>query len=95
MDFKEKLSDRFIPLNKGIDLMDKFILKNNDNKDIESNDMSNTNNTDEESFDEKNNNNKFSYNKMLKYNFLKGCGSLNSINYLSNNNNKYKSKYQN
>ena len=83
---KENLSDRFIPLNKGIDLLNKFNLTNIDNQYNESIDIENSSNSDEDSPDEKNDNN-FSYNKMLKFNFLKRYNSLNYLSNLSSNNN--------
>ena len=90
----EKLSDRFIPLNKGINLMEKFNLTTKF-KEVDENKIYNDINREETD-------NKDLYNEMLKTNFLNEYNSSSLINKLnivsSNNNNKdiiptyYKSK---
>ena len=90
----EKLSDRFIPLNKGINLMEKFNLTTKF-KEVDENKIYNDINREETD-------NKDLYNEMLKTNFLNEYYSSSLINKLnivsSNNNNKdiiptyYKSK---
>ena len=80
----EKLSDRFIPLNKGINLMEKFNLTTKF-KEVDENKIYNYINREETD-------NKDLYNEMLKTNFLNEYNSSSLINKLnivsSNNNNK-------
>ena len=80
----EKLSDRFIPLNKGINLMEKFNLATKF-KEVDENKIYNDINR-EETY------NKDLYNEILKTNFLNEYNSSSLINKLnivsSNNNNK-------
>ena len=80
----EKLSDRFIPLNKGINLMEKFNLATKF-KEVDENKIYNDINREETD-------NKDLYNEMLKTNFLNEYNSSSLINKLnivsSNNNNK-------
>lgn len=80
----EKLSDRFIPLNKGINLMEKFNLTT---KFQELNE--NNNNYEEINKEELDNNNL--YNEMLKTNFLNEYNSsslMNKLNLSKANSNK-------
>ena len=80
----EKLSDRFIPLNKGINLMEKFNLATKF-KEVDENKIYNDINREETD-------NKDLYNEILKTNFLNEYNSSSLINKLnivsSNNNNK-------
>ena len=80
----EKLSDRFIPLNKGINLMEKFNLTTKF-KEVDENKIYNYINREETD-------NKDLYNEILKTNFLNEYNSSSLINKLnivsSNNNNK-------
>ena len=80
----EKLSDRFIPLNKGINLMEKFNLTTKF-KEVDENKIYNDINREETD-------NKDLYNEILKTNFLNEYNSSSLINKLnivsSNNNNK-------
>ena len=80
----EKLSDRFIPLNKGINLMEKFNLATKF-KEVDENKIYNYINREETD-------NKDLYNEILKTNFLNEYNSSSLINKLnivsSNNNNK-------
>jgi cell division cycle 20-like protein 1 (cofactor of APC complex) len=85
----EKLSDRFIPLNKGINLMEKFNLTNQyNNKNLIDENTNNSN------FINKDSNN--IYDEILKQNVLnENIFNNNKINYYNNNtnsNNKIKTK---
>ena len=71
----EKLSDRFIPLNKGVNLMEKFNLTT---KFQELNENDNDNETNKDEFDNNN-----LYNEMLKTNFLNEYNSSSLINKLN------------
>ena len=76
----EKLSDRFIPLNKGTNLMEKFNLT------TQFQDLNENNNYNELNKDEIDNND--IYNEMLKTNFLNEYNSTSLINKLKTNSNK-------
>ena len=76
----EKLSDRFIPLNKGTNLMEKFNLT------TQFQDLNENNNHNELNKDEIDNND--IYNEMLKTNFLNEYNSTSLINKLKTNSNK-------
>jgi len=79
----EKLSDRFIPLNKGINLMEKFNLTTKF-QEMDENKMYNDINKDE-------GDNKEIYDEMLKTNFLNEYNSsalINKLNLSKSNNNK-------
>ena len=79
----EKLSDRFIPLNKGINLMEKFNLTTKF-QEVDENKKYNDINKEE-------NDNKEIYDEMLKTNFLKDYNSstlINKINTTKSNSNK-------
>ena len=78
----EKLSDRFIPLNKGINLMEKFNLTTKF-EEVDENKTYNDNNKEESD-------NKYIYDEMLKTNFLNEYNSSSLINKLniSKQNNK-------
>ena len=79
----EKLSDRFIPLNKGINLMEKFNLTT---KFQELNENNNYNEPNKEEID-----NNDIYNEMLKTNFLNEYNSsslINKLNLSKGNSNK-------
>ena len=65
----EKLSDRFIPLNKGINLMEKFNLTAKFNEDNENIDPEK--NSGEDNINDADNRNTFIYNELLKSNVLK------------------------
>ena len=78
----EKLSDRFIPLNKGINLMEKFNLTAKFNEDNEN--MDPEKNNGEDNINDTDNRNTLIYNELLKSNVLKeNTNSL--INKLNNN----------
>ena len=78
----EKLSDRFIPLNKGINLMEKFNLATKFNEDNEN--INPDKNYGEDNYNESDNRNTLLYNELLKSNVLKE--NNNSLIYkLSNN----------
>ncbi len=79
----EKLSDRFIPLNKGINLMEKFNLTTKF-QEVDENKTYNDINKEE-------NDNKEIYDEMLKTNFLKDYNSsslINKLNAIKSNSNK-------
>jgi len=78
----EKLSDRFIPMNKGINLMEKFNLANKYNKNNNNFIDENTNNS---NFINKDSNN--IYNEILKQNVLNENVFNNKINYYNSKNN--------
>ena len=65
----EKLSDRFIPLNKGINLMEKFNLTAKFNEDNEN--MDPEKNNDGDNINDTDNRNTLIYNELLKSNVLK------------------------
>ena len=78
----EKLSDRFIPLNKGINLMEKFNLTAKFN---EVNENTNPDNNDrEDNMNEGDNRNNLIYNELLKSNVLKE-NNISLINKLNKN----------
>ena len=77
----EKLSDRFIPLNKGINLMEKFNLTNKFN---EINENMNIDKNSGEDNNESENRNTLIYNELLKSNVLKE-NNISLINKLNNN----------
>ena len=77
----EKLSDRFIPLNKGINLMEKFNLTNKFN---EVNENMNIDKNSGEDNNESENRNTLIYNELLKSNVLKE-NNISLINKLNNN----------
>ena len=78
----EKLSDRFIPLNKGINLMEKFNLTAKFNEEAEN--MNPDKNSGDDNINDNDNRNTLIYNELLKSNALKeNNNSL--INKLSNN----------
>ena len=83
-DFQEKLSDRFIPFNKGINLLDKFNLTTKCNEVDENNCKNITINYEER-------NNKDLYNKILKNIFLKEYKNLSTE--IKNSNNRDISKF--
>ena len=79
----EKLSDRFIPLNKGINLMEKFNLTTKFQELNENNDYNEPNKEEIDNYD--------IYNEMLKTNFLNEYNSsslINKLNSSKGNNNK-------
>ena len=78
----EKLSDRFIPLNKGINLMEKFNLATKFNEDNEN--INPDKNYGEDNNNESDNRNTLLYNELLKSNVLKE--NNNSLIYKLNNN---------
>ena len=81
----EKLSDRFIPLNKGTNLMEKFNLMSKFNEVDENYNPDDNNNEDNNSECDNDRRNMLLYNELLKLNALKENESFSMINKLDNN----------
>ena len=81
----EKLSDRFIPLNKGINLMEKFNLMSKFNEVDENYNPYDNNNEDNNNECDSERRNQILYNELLKLNALKENESFSLINKLNSN----------